>query len=195
MVEDYDSARVAASSDVEPWQRRHPHLPMFSAYARNVLANLRQACSNDHRSHCEQRRSFSYARSQPEAGHRQGNACQTLVAGKIVSAGVVAPTPTLTRPSTRQGCVMSLVGTYWRRCLGERPLRARRGRLPRVPLLDKKIKSHAGITPQPLETVPRDPPEIPYRGAFGAPISTIRALCWRRASHRKDRCADRAKAD
>src|ERR1700676_312297 len=40
IVENYDSARVAASSDVAPSQWRHPNLPVFSAYARNVLANM-----------------------------------------------------------------------------------------------------------------------------------------------------------
>src|SRR5216684_6050859 len=40
IVENYDSARVAASSDVAPLQWRHPNLPVFSAYARNVLANM-----------------------------------------------------------------------------------------------------------------------------------------------------------
>src|SRR5260370_24170003 len=73
IVEDYDSARVAASADIEPWQRRHPHLPMFSAYARNVLANLPKAYGNDRRSHCVRAKKFiTYARSQPEAGHGNG---------------------------------------------------------------------------------------------------------------------------
>jgi hypothetical protein len=91
IVEDYDSARVAARSDVEPWQRRHPHLPM------PICPSLQQRPPLSLRA----KTFISYARSQPEAEHRQGNACQTLVAGKIVSAGVVAPTPTLTRPLSR----------------------------------------------------------------------------------------------
>src|SRR5882762_10617249 len=38
IVDNYDSEPVTASSDVEPWQWRHRNLPVFSTYARNMLA-------------------------------------------------------------------------------------------------------------------------------------------------------------
>src|ERR1700736_4035230 len=40
ITDNYDSEPVTASSDVEPSQWGHRNLPVFSAYARNVLANL-----------------------------------------------------------------------------------------------------------------------------------------------------------
>src|SRR3982075_2448424 len=40
IVDNYDSEPVTASSDVEPWKWRHRNLPVFSTYARDMLANM-----------------------------------------------------------------------------------------------------------------------------------------------------------
>jgi hypothetical protein len=40
IADNYDSEPITASSDVEPLQWRHRNLPVFSAYARNMFANV-----------------------------------------------------------------------------------------------------------------------------------------------------------
>src|SRR5260370_33238851 len=42
IADNYDSEPVTASSDVEPLQWRHLNLPVFSAYACNMRANMRK---------------------------------------------------------------------------------------------------------------------------------------------------------
>ena len=102
---------------------------MFSAYARNVLANLPKAYSNDRRSHCVRAKKFiAYARSQPEAGHGNGMPVRRLWPEKSPARAWLHLRQLHHARRRGKGAVMSLVGTYWRRCLGERPLRAGNGR-------------------------------------------------------------------
>ena len=102
---------------------------------------------------------------------------------------MVAPTPTSTRPSTRQGCRDVAVGTYWRRCLGERPLRARIGR----PDTDVTQRLSAAPVLRPCGTAKRPQREADRQPS--SPFSFSRSRLLRRiASKRSFRSARRKRA-
>src|SRR6266851_4258103 len=112
---------------------------MFSAYARNVLANLPKAYSNDRRSHCVRAKKFiAYARSQPEAGHGNGMPVRRLWPEKSPARAWLHLRQLHHARRRGKGAVMSLVGTYWRtqrsrlKFIDHSPRRSQPGRLPRV---------------------------------------------------------------
>src|SRR5258708_38738007 len=106
---------------------------MFSAYARNVLANLPKAYSNDRRSHCVRAKKFiAYARSQPEAGHEEGMPVRRLWPEKSPARAWLHLRQLQHARRRGKGAVMSLIGTYWRRCLSEGLLCARTGPSPKL---------------------------------------------------------------
>jgi hypothetical protein len=84
---------------------------MFSAYARNVLANLPKAYSNDRRSHCVRAMKFiSYACSQPEAGHGKGMPVRRLWTEKSPARAWLHLRQLQHARRRGKGAVMSLVG-------------------------------------------------------------------------------------
>src|SRR6202022_2721843 len=118
IADNYDSEPVTASSDVEPLQWRHRNLPVFSAYARNMFANMPKPTAATAALNVYELRGSSRKLVRNRRRDTAGNACQTLVAGKIAGAGGVQRRQRqhVRRLFRGKGAVMSLVGTFrkWR---------------------------------------------------------------------------------
>ncbi len=88
-----------------------------------------QAYSNDRRSHCVRAKKFiAYARSQPKARHEEGMPVRRLWPEKSPARAWLHLRQLQHARRRGKGTVMSLIGTYWRRCLSEGLLCANSGR-------------------------------------------------------------------